>query len=130
MAFALVNGKTKVYPIEVETSFRNVAPHVIECELTALAADTVLNLRTLAAADATNGPAIVTMLDRTEKVLSYSFLESPRAAAAAGAAHSYNGSKTDPEFTFAGGGATPTALTLQLVVKLKKDMPYVKSANQ
>jgi hypothetical protein len=46
-----------------------------------------------------------------------------------GTNHKWNQSATAPVFTFAGGGTTPTTLKLFMLVKLKKDMNYVKSNN-
>lgn len=128
MAFAIAS-KAKVYPIEHEDSMRRACIHAVEVSLTAAASDTSLALGTIAAADTTYGTFLNTVLQRCEKVLSYNFLESARATSASGTAHSYTNSASNPTFVFAGGSSTPTALTLFMLVKLKKDMPYVKSDN-
>lgn len=100
MAFAIVAGSVRVYPLEVETPFRLPAPHVLECQLTAAASDTALNLATLAAADTTSGPYIKTLLEKAEKILEYRFFESSQLVP--GSVSYLESSAT------AGGGATET----------------------
>lgn len=120
MAFAFVAGSVKVYPLVTETSFRDHYVQAVEAELTALVSDTDLKLATAAVGDV-NAAGISTLLGKADKVLSYNFLESPRALAATGAAHTYDGKSDDPKFSFTGTASTPTKLTLFMLVKLSKD---------
>jgi len=129
MAFAL-SALAKVYPLEVEQSFRSNFPHIAEVKLTALASDTALNLATVAAADTTNGPYLKTLLERADLLIDYFFLESPRLVSASGAGHVFSGTAAAPVFTFTGTASTPTVLTLVLKIKIKKDYAPVHSPNQ
>lgn len=128
MAFAL-SGVAKVYPLEVEKSFRGAFPHVAEVNLTALAADTVLDLYAVAAADATNGPWLKTMLDRADVLVNVFSLQAARLGVAATTSYELSGTAAAPILTWA-GGATPLVLQVVLIVKTKKDMPIVVSPNQ
>ena len=129
MAFAL-SALAKVYPLEVEQSFRSNFPHIAEVKLTALASDTALNLATLAAADPTNATYLNTLLQRADLLIDYFFLESPRLVSASGAGHVFSGTAAAPVFTFTGTASTPTVLTLVLKIKIKKDYAPVHSPNQ
>lgn len=117
-----ISALPKAYPLTVEKPFRGRFVQVLEVSFTAANTDTLVDLDALAAADSTNGPAITTFLERMEKITGYFFIESPQEVAASGAAHVYNYSSTDPQFTFAGSGATPTVLTLKLEGVFKAGM--------
>lgn len=121
MAFAFVASSVKVYPVSANTSLRNCFEQVLEFSLTALNSDTAFNLATVAGADATNGKAIVSLLDRVSKLTHCFVFESNRAAAAASSAHTLTGTAAAPVLTFAGGGTTPTALTVTMKFKLASD---------
>lgn len=83
MAFALVAGSVKAYPEGAETPFRNCFEQVLEFNVTALNTDQELDLTALAAADATNGPGITTVLSKVLKMTGCMVLQSARASAAA-----------------------------------------------
>jgi hypothetical protein len=121
MAFAFVASSVRVYPVSANTSLRNCFEQVLEFSLTATNADAAFNLATAAGADATNGPAIVSLLERVNKLTSCFVFESNRAAAAAATAHTLTGTAAAPILTFAGGGTTPTALTVTMKFKLALD---------
>jgi hypothetical protein len=121
MAFAFVASSVKVYPVSANTALRNCFEQVLEFGLTAVNTDAAFNLATLAGSDAVNGPAIVSLLDRVSKLTHCFVFESNRAAAAAGTAHTLTGTAAAPILTFAGGGTTPTALTVTLKFKLSSD---------
>lgn len=122
MAFALVANSVRIYTKEVEEPLRNTFPVILEASFTALAADTALNLATLAAAGSTNDhKAIVDLLTKVARYNWHTFFESTVAAAAATTTHTLTGSAAAPVFTFAGGGTTPTALTLTIEFRQKND---------
>lgn len=121
MAFAFVANSVRVYPVSANSPLRNVFEMVLEYNLTAGAADGAFDLAAAAAADATNGPAIVSLLERVAKLTDCFVFESNRAAAAAGSAHTLTGTAAAPVLTFAGGGDTPTALTVTMKFRLATD---------
>lgn len=127
MAFAFVANSVRVYPVSGNTALRNCFEQVLEFNLTAANADAAFNLATAAAADATNGPAIVSLLERVSKLTHLFIFESNRAAAAAGTAHTLTGTAAAPILTFAGGGNTPTALTVVMKFKLAADRQPIVS---
>lgn len=106
MAFALTS--VKVYPLEVEASFRKTYPHICEVALTALASDTALDLAALAAADTTNGPYLASILARADKILTWTFAESQRSAGSV--------VKTLTSAASAGGSPTETLTVTGLAV--------------
>jgi hypothetical protein len=121
MAFAFVANSVRIYPVETNTTLRQCFEQVLEFNLTALASDTAFNLATAAAADSTNGPAIVSLLSKVSRLTGAFILESPRDVSASGAAHVMSGTSVAPVFTFTGTASTPTALTFSLRFKLSKD---------
>lgn len=121
MAFAFVANSVRLYPVDTNTALRQCFEQVLEFNLTAAASDTAFDLAAAAAADATNGPAIVSLLSKVSRLTSSFVLESPRAVSASGAAHVLSGTNVAPVFTFTGTASTPTALTFSLRFKLSKD---------
>lgn len=129
MAFTFVASSVRVYPVSAESPTRSVFEEVLEFSLTAANTDAAFNLATAAAGDATNGPAIVSLLDRVSKLTHCFVFESNRAAAASGTAHTLTGTAAAPVLTFAGGGSTPTALTVTMKFRLAKDRePVISNA--
>jgi hypothetical protein len=80
MAFAFVASSVKAFPEGAESPFRNCFEQVLEFNVTAANTDQELNLATLAAADATNGPGILTVLSKVSRMNNCLVLQSARAS--------------------------------------------------
>jgi hypothetical protein len=121
MAFALTG--VKAYARDPESSLRTGFVQYLEMTFTAANTDTALALATVAgaAADDDHKKAVLAVIQKAAMPLSSFVLESARAGAAATTVHTLAFSSNNPTFTFAGGGTTPTALTVVLQYRLKDD---------
>lgn len=121
MAFALTG--VKAYARDPESSLRTGFIQYLELTITATVNDTALALATVAgaAANVDHKNAVLNIIQKASVPLCSFISESTRLAAAAGTAHTLAFTDNNPTYTFAGGGTTPTALTIVLQYRLKDD---------
>ncbi len=86
-------------------------------------------IREAAKTCAVNGQYVMTFSGDPGAGLELRVLVLREGGAANGTDHVLSGTAAAPVFTFAGGGDTPTALTLCLLVNIKKDYGPVRSTN-
>lgn len=123
MAFAIVAGSVKVYPLKQHLALQTKFAHTVEVSLTAANTDTAVALGTIASALSTDeGKALTEALNRTQAVLGVFVDVSARVATAAGASHALDVSTpSNPTLTFAGGGTTPVAFKVVLQLAARTD---------